>query len=237
MLLDHTFGKITAHKTIVLYVDGGCEPKNPGGIATCGWVIYDAEERKAILAEEYRVVADGGKRATNNYAEYCGLGFALRWLKDQKWRGQITIHADSKLLVEHVNRNWRCKAAHLQPLLARIHEYLPLISENSEVQTFTCGGCNYNGHVETLLANDDEEGLSCPQCQTKAIVFDDPQEISCKLIWVPREQNTYADSLTQKAYQEHRHKKMLKDQDRAVKDHKDQKEEARHRRWYGGGQK
>jgi ribonuclease HI len=110
------------HKSLILNVDGGCEPKNPGGIATCGWVLFDGKNK--VLADDYRVVRDGGPLATNNFAEYCALGLALRWLKEQNWRGNLLIRADSKLLVEQVNERWKCKAEHLIPLRERIWELM-----------------------------------------------------------------------------------------------------------------
>ena len=163
MLKDLTEGQITTYKRLLIHVDGGCEPRNPGGIATCGWVIFN--EEKEVLAEEHRVVQDGGDLATNNYAEYCSLGFALRWLKDQNWRGTLDIRGDSKLLVEQINKRWKCKAPHLIPLRERIWQYL----------------------------------------QEMDLILDE----NCTLEWVPREQNAYADELTNIAFREYVQNKNL----------------------------
>ena len=119
MAHDMTNGKITQYKKILLCVDGGAQPKNPG-VAACGWVIMDVFGK--TLVEESRIVSLDN---TNNYAEYCGLGFSLRWLRDQNWRGgHLTIQADSQLLIYQVDGLWRCKAKNLLPLKDRVMEHL-----------------------------------------------------------------------------------------------------------------
>lgn len=213
MARDLTNGKIKEHKKLLLCVDGGCEPKNPGGVATCGWVIFDPNNN--VLVDEARVVQDGGPLATNNYAEYCGLGFALKWLREQEWRGELSVQADSQLLVNQVTEKWQCKAKHLIPLRKKIWEHLEAlnlsISETGS-QTFTCTSCDHRGDIDTLI--DIGEKLVCPMCHTIAIVFDGPPDDTskqpCTIIWVRREFNTYADDLTNRAYQQHMQKKAKK---------------------------
>lgn len=119
---DYTHGKIQDHNTLLLCVDGGCQPKNPGGIATYGWVIYGTAQE--ILAEDCAVAKNGGPLATNNYAEYCALGFSLKWLREQNWKGILSVQADSKLLICQVTREWKCNAKHLDALRQRIWEHL-----------------------------------------------------------------------------------------------------------------
>jgi len=214
MTRDFTGGKIKEYQKLLLCVDGGCEPKNPGGVATCGWVIYDPSNK--ILVEEARVVQDGGPLATNNFAEYCGLGFGLKWLREQEWRGELTVQADSQLLVNQVTEKWQCKAKHLIPLRQKIWEHLEAlnlsISENGS-QTFTCTSCDHRGDIDTLIDMGDD--LMCPMCHTIAIVFDGEPEAKqdkqpCTIIWVRREFNTYADELTNMAYRQHMQKKAKK---------------------------
>jgi ribonuclease HI len=167
MLNDYTNGKIKDHKSLLLCVDGGCEPKNPGGVATYGWVIYDANDNDNILVTSYAVVQDGGSLATNNYAEYCSLGFSLKWLRDQGWSGNLTVQGDSQLLIYQVAERWKCKAQHLVPLRARIWEHI--------------------------------EAMGLVRCTDE----DSPEYNFCILRWVPREQNAYADELSNTAYREH----------------------------------
>lgn len=104
---------------MTLWFDGACEPKNPGGVATCGWVIRDSNSE--LLASGKREVARG-EGATNNVAEWTALGLGLRWMLDNH---QVTskcvlgIRGDSKLVVEQLNRNWKCNAPHLLKLRDR----------------------------------------------------------------------------------------------------------------------
>ena len=124
-VIDYTDGKIKERKKLHLEFDGSCEPKNPGGVASIGWVITDDNgPQKEILAKGYQVVADGGKLATNNFAEYCALGFPLKWLRDSNWRGSLTVNGDSKLVISQVKREWKCNAEHLQKLRQRVWDLL-----------------------------------------------------------------------------------------------------------------
>jgi len=203
---DKTDGKIKDYKTLLLCVDGGCEPKNPGGIASYGWVIFD--KNKQVLVEDCAVVQDGGPLATNNYAEYCALGFALKWLREQNWRGTLNVQGDSQLLINQVTELWQCKAAHLKPLRQRIWEHLDALqlNRNSGTNTFTCTSCNHQGNIDTLIDVGDDLMCSqqmCPMCHTITIVYDNDttgHKNSCSFNWVPREQNSYADELSGVAY-------------------------------------
>lgn len=127
MFKDYTDGKIAEHKELLLHVDGGCEPKNPGGVATAGWVVYDPKEPKKPLMEEGRVARDGGELATNNYGEYASLCFALAHLAGLGWQGSLTILADSKLLVEQMNGRWKVKAEHLKEIRKNILRFMDLM--------------------------------------------------------------------------------------------------------------
>lgn len=145
MLKDTTAGGIKSHASLVLHVDGGCEQKNPGGVATAGWVCFD--QKKVLLASEGQVVQDGGPLATNNYGEYSALRLALTWLDNQQWRGDLIIKADSRLLVEQVRGSWKCKAEHLRQIRDEIHELLRklqlhIVTENTALPKNGRGLCH-----------------------------------------------------------------------------------------------
>ena len=53
---------------LTLHFDGACEPVNPGGIATYGWVLAVA----GVSAATGHGVAAEGPGATNNLAAGCG---------------------------------------------------------------------------------------------------------------------------------------------------------------------
>lgn len=108
---------------ITIYFDGGCYPKNPGGTAQSGWAIVDDENN--VIVEGSQIVAEGGALATNNYAEYRALELSVQYLVDKKWKGtSLTIKGDSKLVVEQVNKRWKCKSEHLKVCLRNVLELL-----------------------------------------------------------------------------------------------------------------
>lgn len=85
---------------LIINFDGACEP-NPQGWAVYGWIITDADGEE--IAQGYGVAAKpGSKLATNNFAEYCGLGFALRWLASAGWKGELSIRGDSMLVINQL---------------------------------------------------------------------------------------------------------------------------------------
>ena len=116
---------MTQPPDITIFFDGACEPKNPGGIATAGWYILD--EQGADVAQGHQVIKRGDG-ATNNVAEWCALGLALRWLLDhhlEKCLGKtLTIHGDSQLVCNQLTRSWDCNKPHLQKLRDRCWEIL-----------------------------------------------------------------------------------------------------------------
>ena len=103
--------------TIVVHFDGACEPRNPGGIATCGWTVHEGGK---LIGSGFQEVCRGDG-ATNNVAEYCALGFALKWLLETGLGGKavLDIRGDSQLVVEQLNGNWKCNKDHLRRLRDR----------------------------------------------------------------------------------------------------------------------
>ena len=172
---DHTGGKICECRELTLFVDGGCEP-NPGGVASCAWVLYHGQER---VADAHYLVADGGKKATVNVAEYCGLGYALRWLSDQGWRGSLRVKSDSRLVVNQVLGKWKVKAVHLRPLRQRIWNLM----EELDLE-----------RIDT----ENEGMLYGPDGDIN------PTKSPCVLEWIPRTQNEVADALSTHARQYYR---------------------------------
>lgn len=91
---------------------------NPGGVATCGWVIRD--DAGELVASDSRMVCKGDG-ATNNVAEWCALGFALRYMADSKAFGNcdLMIRGDSQLVVFQLIGKYKCNAEHLRKLRDR----------------------------------------------------------------------------------------------------------------------
>ena len=78
------------------YIDGLCEPVNPGGFATYGLVVYDRNMVK--VHEEFKFVGKGDEMS-NNVAEYSGLVALLEYLIQNDIQGNISVKLDSKLVV------------------------------------------------------------------------------------------------------------------------------------------
>lgn len=98
------------------YADGLCEPVNPGGIATYGFVVEDPEGTE-VLAGKGLAARGREQNATNNLAEYTAAIRALdRLLGDGPPALQVLLHSDSRLLVNQLSGAWRVKSPGLVPL-------------------------------------------------------------------------------------------------------------------------
>ena len=97
---------------VLMYCDGGSRG-NPGPSAI-GAVVYDATTHDELVLAE---VSECIGVATNNVAEYkamlAGLDAAL-----DLGATEITVRADSKLLIEQLKGNYKVKHPNLQPLCA-----------------------------------------------------------------------------------------------------------------------
>lgn len=122
-------------KVMRVFFDGACEPVNPGGVATCGWIIYGGDDE--IVADDAEFVREGDG-ATNNVAEYHALGRALRWLVDNQQSldgiGQLKIFGDSQLVCKQVDGSWKCNKDHLLKLRDRCRELLAELRTKVEVE-------------------------------------------------------------------------------------------------------
>lgn len=87
---------------IVVYIDGLCEPRNPGGVGCYGVVIY----RDGRKVRELCGVVGEGPAVSNNVAEYAALIAALRSLQDCTDE-DIVVRSDSQLLVNQMNGHWQ----------------------------------------------------------------------------------------------------------------------------------
>jgi len=95
---------------INVWIDGGARG-NPG---PAGYGAHIEDEAGNVLAELYGPLGV----ATNNIAEYNGLLAALRWAVDNGHR-DVTVRADSELLVKQMRGEYKIKHENLKPLAAR----------------------------------------------------------------------------------------------------------------------
>src|SRR5579872_6617326 len=100
----------------VVYFDGLCEPKNPGGIATYGIVVKHRGET---------VFQDAGlayakpwtDEASNNVAEYSAIIHGLEWLKKSNLQqARILLRGDSRLIINQLNKTFKVKAKRILEL-------------------------------------------------------------------------------------------------------------------------
>ena len=92
------------HTDLTSFIDGLCEPVNPGGIATYGLVVYDKNMVK--VHEEFKFVGKGNGMS-NNVAEYSGLVALIEYLIQNDVQGNISVKLDSKLVVEQMTGKWK----------------------------------------------------------------------------------------------------------------------------------
>ena len=106
---------------ITVHFDGLCQPKNPGGVATYGFVV----KKGAKLLHEGRGLAANPYTpgATNNVAEYTGVMKAMEWLVAQGLeKEKAVVRGDSELVIRQLKGEYKVKAPHLAPLFARVRE-------------------------------------------------------------------------------------------------------------------
>ena len=154
-----------------IHFDGACEPKNPGGIATCGWVIYhEGGLKRKRIASGHKVVKEG-EGATNNYAEWCALGLALRWLldnkKDECAAQSIVIIGDSQLVINQLAGKWECKAENLQPLKARCLEILDSLNFQARSARWVPREQNEEADALSKKAYTERTGQQAPERRKK----------------------------------------------------------------------
>lgn len=92
-----------------IYFDGACEPINPGGTATYGFLI---KKDGKIIAKEAKIIGHG-QGMTNNLAEYHGLIAALKKFTSlqtnnltRQLTNKLTIYTDSSLVFNMLAKNW-----------------------------------------------------------------------------------------------------------------------------------
>ena len=106
-------------KIAALNFDGACEPKNPGGVATAGWILLGPDGEEIHSGSD--VICEG-LGATNNVAEYNALIKSLTWVErnigELTSRGieHLSVAGDSMLVVNQVLDKWRCNKLHLEKL-------------------------------------------------------------------------------------------------------------------------
>ncbi|MEN3034868.1 MAG: ribonuclease HI [Candidatus Methanosuratincola sp.] len=113
---------------ITLYFDGLCMPKNPGGVATFGYVIYSDGKK---LNEGCGLVGAGmlGDDVSNNVAEYHALIRGLEHLLSIGYDGEVEIRGDSQLVVNQLSGKYAVRARRIVDLHRRAEDLLRRFSK------------------------------------------------------------------------------------------------------------
>lgn len=97
-----------------IYFDGACEPFNPGGHSTYGWIIYTPEQDVILSGNGYVCSGEG---STNNVAEYCALIGGLKAFRTLNVSdSSLLCKGDSMLVVMQLTEKWRLRKPHLKIL-------------------------------------------------------------------------------------------------------------------------
>lgn len=104
---------------VQVYVDGLCQPINPGGIACYAYVV---KKDGATVHSDYGLAAEPfTSDATNNVAEYTALIKALEWLIASSLNSEkVEIRSDSQLVVSQLSGDYRIKAKRIAPLYRKV---------------------------------------------------------------------------------------------------------------------
>ena len=104
---------------IEVYIDGLCQPVNPGGIACYAFIVK--KEGKNIKSD-YGVAGDPfTKDATNNVAEYTALVKALEWLLANNLNSDsVQINSDSQLVVKQLSGEYKVKSKRILPFYREV---------------------------------------------------------------------------------------------------------------------
>jgi ribonuclease HI len=88
---------------ITIYFDGLCRPRNPGGVATYGYLVY----RDGKKVRNGNGVIGSGTGMTNNVAEYSALKHAAEWAVRHCPDDEIVIKGDSQLVIHQMSGTWQ----------------------------------------------------------------------------------------------------------------------------------
>lgn len=146
--LDKTTGEYAPNRQIfvdaTLYFDGACEPVNPGGHVTWGFVLHLPDEDDV----KYGYLGHG-EGMTSNVAEWVALGKGLRHIADSRLLvRRLSVRGDSKLVINQLTGEWNVNAEHLRKYRDRCLELLEEI------------GCEWNARWIPREENERADELS-----------------------------------------------------------------------------
>ena len=135
-------------RTVQIYFDGLCEPKNPEGIPVYAFIVSDPDSG-AILGQEAGLAGEPwSKDATHNLAEYTAAIKAVNWVKEHLPTKELLIYGDSKLVINQLSKIYKVKSQNIRPLF---NELIGLLEGLSWKAVWVLREKNYDADK---LAND-----------------------------------------------------------------------------------
>lgn len=130
---------------IIVYFDGACEPINPKGIATYGYVVYRDNQK---IAEGSGLACEPFSwNSSNNVAEYTALVKALEYLVENGLTDkQVVVRGDSQLVIRQMIGWYSVKSERIKPLYEKAVE---LASKFKEIE-FEWIPREYNEEADNL---------------------------------------------------------------------------------------
>ena len=102
------------------YFDGSCGPRNPGGTAAYGAVIFRQKERIWKCSEVYHPPPGKERETSNNLAEYLGLIAILeQFIHIEAQHELIMVYGDSNLVIQQMLGRWKIKEGIYEPFAQR----------------------------------------------------------------------------------------------------------------------
>lgn len=97
--------------TVNVWVDGCCEPRNPGGQGSWAYhITYRDGEKIGVSVSDSGYIGKG-PQMSNNVAEYTAVIKAAQALKRMKFADRpIRFHGDSVLTMNQLAGRWKVKA-------------------------------------------------------------------------------------------------------------------------------
>jgi ribonuclease HI len=161
---------------IEIYFDGACEPINPGGTASYGYLVK--RDGKTII--QGSKIIGTGKGMTNNVAEYTGLIEAIKAISNLNTKEKVRICGDSKIVCNTIAKKWgwnkkktvwnpHKNAPHLKPLL---EEALNLLKSFDYEIKWVSSKDNQQADrlsreplIKAGIIRTESQRINCPKCE------------------------------------------------------------------------
>lgn len=100
-------------RSLLIQTDAAVEPKNPGGIGSCAFVVL---QKGSVIYDQCGII--GQRPDLNNIeAEYRAVLGALRWSEKFASQDDISLQTDCQLVARQINGEYGCYKPYLYDFL------------------------------------------------------------------------------------------------------------------------